>query len=406
MKPSQNDAEKASPADSLNEVDKRPESFKFLKVHDWTSDCRSVNNLLLHLLRKSGSVSSRTLYVWHLMNFCRYAGKTPDALIRLRRDSIERIVQKYADTLRPRSPRYSRTAILILRTFFRANGFKRAKELDLETYYVPPRSRLTRDYVPTRTEVFRMADLAGSPRNRAIILTLYSSGLRNSTFRALLYGDVASELESDQTNIMLKVYPEMKRIDPGACKGNIPYYTFICDEATQALKLYIKQRKEEYGDISDSDPLFSSNYNQIDKTLRAKKILCDRQLQTLVKSAAKSAGIIDWMHVHPHCLRKTYESVLRSPLLDGSTLDVKAQEFFMGHILPGSQDYYFDHSKIERMRIIYSKLRFERAPISNKFRVLKAAVARAFEDTGIDPEQTIEEYVKLRRSGQAGDLGL
>jgi len=68
----------------------------------------------------------------------------------------------------------------------------------------------------------------------------------------------------------------------------------------------------------------------------------------------------------------------------------------MGHVLPGSQDPYFDRSKIEHMRNQYSRLKFGRSPVENKFKVLKAVVSRAFEDTGIDPEQVILDYVKLK----------
>jgi hypothetical protein len=68
----------------------------------------------------------------------------------------------------------------------------------------------------------------------------------------------------------------------------------------------------------------------------------------------------------------------------------------MGHTLPRSQDTYFDRSKIEYMRNQYSRLKFGRAAVEKKFKVLKAAVARAFEDTGIDPEQVILDYVKLK----------
>jgi hypothetical protein len=85
-------------------------------------------------------------------------------------------------------------------------------------------------------------------------------------------------------------------------------------------------------------------------------------------------------------MRKAYETVLHSQLIDGGNLDVKTQEFFMGHVLPGSQDPYFDRSKGERMRTQYSRLKFGRATVENKVKVLKAAIARAFEDTGIDPE--------------------
>jgi len=314
---------------------------------------------------------------------------------------VEKLVQGYADSLRDASPRYSNLAIAILKSFFRANGFKRAKALELETYHAPPRFRITPEYIPTKSEIFRMADSACSLRDRAIILSLFSTGLRNSTLRAILYRDIAEELDSDFTNIMIPVYPKMKKIVPNACKGRIPYYTFTCGEATQALKLYIKEREERHGRLEGSEPLFCSEYNQIDKDHRKKKILTSRRLQIIVKSAAKRAGVNQWKAVHPHCLRKACETVLHGQLIDGYTLDVKTQEFFMGHVLPRSQDPYFDRSKVEHMRIQYSRLRFGRTVIENRFRVLKAAVARAFEDTDIDPEQVIEEYVKLKCSPHA-----
>jgi hypothetical protein len=69
-------------------------------------------------------------------------------------------------------------------------------------------------------------------------------------------------------------------------------------------------------------------------------------------------------------------------------------------VLPGSQDPYFDRSKIEHMRNQYSRLKFGRSTVENKFKVLKAAVSRAFEDTGMDPEQVIEEYVKLKHTDE------
>ena len=75
-------------------------------------------------------------------------------------------------------------------------------------------------------------------------------------------------MKADYANIMLPVYPEMKEIDPNTCKGGIPYYTFTCDEATQALRLYIKQREEDYGGIEESQPLFCSGYNQIHRADR------------------------------------------------------------------------------------------------------------------------------------------
>jgi len=379
-------------------VDKRLEHHKFLRVKGWRSTYRSINNLLLHLMRKSKSEGSKRLYLWHLYKFCKYTSMKPNELVALRRNRVEKLAQEYADSLRSASPRYSNLAIAILKAFFVANGFKRTKALELETYHAPPRFRITPEYIPTKSEVYRMADSACSLRDRAIILALFSTGLRNSTLRAIRYRDVAGELEKDYANVIMPVYPEMKDVEPSACKGGIPYYTFICDEATQALKLYIKERKEKYGGVDGSEPLFCSEYNQIHKEYRKRKPLTSRELQIIIKSVAKRSGITHWKAVHPHCLRKAFETVLHSQLIDGANLDVKVQEFFMGHVLPGSQDPYFDRSKAEHMRILYSSLRFGRSIIENKFKVLKAAVARAFEDTDIDPELVIEEYVEQKHS--------
>ncbi|RLI12587.1 MAG: hypothetical protein DRO43_06835, partial [Candidatus Hecatellales archaeon] len=78
----------------------------------------------------------------------------------------------------------------------------------------------------------------------------------------------------------------------------------------------------------------------------------------IVKEAARKAGIKDWIQVTPHCLRKTYDYILRSERIDGTRLDVKTQEILMGHKLPGSQDAYYDKTKVEELRKEYSKLNF------------------------------------------------
>ncbi|MHA1753993.1 MAG: hypothetical protein ACTSYR_00520, partial [Candidatus Odinarchaeia archaeon] len=80
----------------------------------------------------------------------------------------------------------------------------------MHSYFVPIRYRKVPEYIPTKEEVYRMADAAGSLRNRAITLVLWSSGLRVSTLCALNYGDVAEDLKRGEPPIMIPVYPEMK----------------------------------------------------------------------------------------------------------------------------------------------------------------------------------------------------
>ena len=379
-----------------------PKYLTYLRVNDWTSDYNSVNLLLKHLSRKSRSEASRRAYLKQVYSLCVSTGLTPDELAKLPKSKIEKLVQEHADKYNDgkHSIRYVNNIIHLLKTFFKVNGFKGAKALEIESYYMPSRYRKRPEYIPRKHEIYVMADSACSLRDRAIILTLYSSGLRNSTLRALLYRDVEHELKRGIDNVMIPVYPEMKLVDPNACKNNVPYYTFFCDEATQALKLYLREREEKYGRILGHEPLFASDYNQVPREERNSKIMSPRQLQQVVKQAARRARIPKWRYVTPHCLRKAFETVLHSELVDGGRLDPKIQDFFIGHILPGSQDAYFDQTDVEQLRAEYAKLNFGRVIVENKFKLLRKAVARAFEGSGIDPDKVIEEYVQMRRANK------
>ena len=302
-------------------------------------------------------------------------------------------------------------AVYALRAFFRANGYKGPRALELETYHVPRRFRTRPEYVPAKLETYRMADCAGSLRDRAMVLLLYTSGLRNSTMRALLVGDIMDELEEGLPIIRIPVYVEMKQWIPSACKGGIVYYSFIAEEASQALRLYLADRKLRYGSIERNEPLFISEFNKLTPEQRRMKFLTSREVQIDVKNAARSAGIARWEGVHPHALRKGFETLLHSQLIDGSSMDVKVQEILMGHILPGSQDTYFNLGNPEALRLLYSKLNVSRPTTENKFNRLRLAVAQAFADTDVDPDELMAEYVAARRSslsnqptGRAGSV--
>jgi len=372
--------------------------YTFLRVDGWKSEYISVNSLLRHLSRKCRSEASRRAYLSRLYSFCLYTGTDPDQLIMMPKELIEKHVQDYADQFNDgkHSLRYMNNIINLLRAFFIVNGFKGAQALEVEGYYMPARYRKRPEYIPRKNEVYLMADSACSLRDRAIILTHYSTGIRSSSLRALLIRDVKDELSKGVSNLLIPIYPEMKLIDPYACKGNIPYFIFTCDEATEAIRLYLRERKEEYEGILGHEPLFASEYNQISRNERKSKVLSPRQLQNVVKSAAQRAGLPQWQYVTPYSLRKAFETVLHSELVDGGRMPDKLEEFFMGHILPGTRDTYFDKTDIEMLRAEYAKLNFGRVVVENKFKILKVAVARAFEGTGIDPEKVIEEYVQMK----------
>ncbi len=284
-----------------------------------------------------------------------FANSTPDELVSQNKGQASKLVQEYIDSLASKnySTRYVNVCLAFLKTFYNVNGFKGSRTLEVERHYQPSRYRKRPEYIPSSSEIWDMATAAGSKRNRATILAVYTSGLRNSTFRAILYGDIKEELNSQKEILKFLVYPEMKKVDEAACKGNIPYYTFISKEAIEALKEYLVEKVQVEGSLEDDKPLFSSDSHSISVEQKSKTPIMKKTLEAMIKTAARKARVAKWKDVYPHCLRKAFESALRN-----ARLDPKDQEFLMGHILPGTQDVYYDKTKVEDLRRKYATVSF------------------------------------------------
>jgi len=325
-----------------------------LKVDGWSSGYESVNKLLRHLGRKTRSEGSRATYLKTLAMFVRYTGLNPDQLVALKKEEVEEKVQAFCDLAR--APRTANRKMEELKTFFKCNGFRNGDKcnLVLEKRYVGARQRSKPEYIPTDEEIYRMANEAGlNLKWRAFILALYTTGIRNSSLRAVRIGDVREELEADITPLLVRIYPEMKRIVPDACKNNIPYFVFMPKETVEAVKAYLEEREDRLGPLEDDQILFCTDNRQIPIDERPYTPLDMTAPQKFVRKAAKNAGIREWRYITPHSLRKAFERAIRN-----SGLNTKDQEFFMGHILPGTQDVYYDKTKIEEFRRKYAQIVF------------------------------------------------
>jgi len=305
--------------------------------------------------------------------------------------------------LRGRSARSANTALACLKTFFACNGFNKqnGSELRVRGYHQPPRTSNRAEYIPTLQESLAMAERCGSKRDRAIILMLVTTGLRSSALRALRVGDIAAELKEEKEILWVNVEASWNDRISGACKNCIPYYTFTASIATEAIKSMLQERKDRFGSYSAEEPLFVSNYNQISSHERRMKPLTVAQLGIIVHKAAKAADIPRWKDVRPHTMRKVLQSVLRSPLTDGSQMDHQDQVFLMGHIQAGSLEHYYDSTKTEKMRELYSKLVFEdRSPAQEFSLETTRKIAKLL---GVDPfkvKATKEKEIGRQLSSQ------
>jgi integrase len=386
--------------------------FSRLSSDGWSSGFESVELLLERLRGSTKSEASRNLYCYNLFMVCLWLTKqlrpsgepsqlaltgskfvkeheksknkwvklaaelnfeivNPDQLIAMAKedpDKISRLIRKLAlEHFEAGSFRYANNIIATMNTFFEVNKVK----LEIKCFSVRGRGRLRKrqEEVPSPAEALKMADVAGSLRNRLLILMLAYSALRNSTLRALVYNEeypeplyqeytIKKQLEKGLNCLALVVHPIMKNRDPNACKNNEVYYTFIPPVVTELLSLYLKEIKEKYGSLKDNQPIFHTENRRLPLAQRLFTILSPRELQKIVKDAAKRVGIKNWKLVTPHSLRKTFEIFLRDQPED-VRLDVKDREFLMGHLLPGVQDTYYVKYKIEEMRQKYARMNFE-----------------------------------------------
>ena len=390
---------------------------KFLRLSSdgWLSRFESVDLLLEHLRGMTRSTVSRDRYCYNLWVVCVWVtlqvkrsppeekasqqtlngGKSdeglssqkkrwmeiaeslsfdiinPEQLVSMARenpDQVARLIRMLAlEYYESESLRYANHILALADTFFKVNKV----DLTLECFSMRGRSRERKrqEYIPTLGEALKMADVAGSLRNRLIILFLTYTGSRNSTLRAQVYNEVyqdplyqdytiKKQLQRGESCLTIIVDKVMKKRVPGACKNNVSYYTFIPPTVTEYLRLYLRELEEKYGPLRDDQPIFHTENRRLPLAQRLMTPLSDRELQVIIKDAARKAGIKLWRFVYPHCLRKTFESFLRNQP-DDVRLDDKEREFLFGHLLPGSQDVYFDKTKIEEMRSKYARMVFE-----------------------------------------------
>jgi len=106
----------------------------YFRVEGWESEYQSVQKVLDHLSRRTKSESSRIQYLQTIAKLCRREGKSPQEMVALSQEEAEDRVQSYLDYMSKQgmSKRWINTSMWHLVSFFRANGFKKQRELELE----------------------------------------------------------------------------------------------------------------------------------------------------------------------------------------------------------------------------------------------------------------------------------
>ncbi len=165
-------------------------------------------------------------------------------------------------------------------------------------------------------------------RDRAILETLYSTGLRVSELVALN----RAQVDLQRREFMVRG------------KGRKPRIVFLSERAVEAIRDYMKLRDDNF------EPLFL-NYRHSKKgediTLGEKRRLSTVMVEYLVRNYARKAGIIK--KVTPHVLRHSFATEL---LVNGA--DIRSVQEMLGHSSITTTQIY-THLTNKRLREVHEK---------------------------------------------------
>jgi integrase len=193
----------------------------------------------------------------------------------------------------------------------------------------------------TNMDVKRLLDHCGSPRDRAIILTMFQSGMDVSTLCNLKYEDVAEGLARNEHPLRLNLYRQ---------KSGTEYYTFLGRDAVQTLKAYLNSLKARGIQLKPSDPLF------LKESYKAKKVegITPDLVQKLMREVAFKAGFVDrtlngkaFNPLSPHALRESFGGIMTGQGVPKTIVD-----FWLGHEIGGMAEAY-QEAQYEDVRRMY-----------------------------------------------------
>jgi integrase len=211
----------------------------------------------------------------------------------------------------------------------------------------PPRKKVIVEHVPTKDEVFQMAQSTGSLRNKAIILSLFQSGVRVGCLCKWTYGLVGEQVFPNiKPPVRVRVTPNL---DTKLNLYGLSYYlTGLGQEAAYSIRSYLEVRMRKGWSPQPSDTIFvADEHNGLGSAIKRENVW------RIVKVSAKMAGL-EPKSVWVHCLRKSFRKILNAtPQIDEDT-----KEALMGHKLPGSRGNYFDYHDENEVMAKYSQADF------------------------------------------------
>jgi site-specific recombinase XerD len=278
-----------------------------------------------------------------LLRFCEYSHITPDEFQNTEPKRARDIAWDFVETLMDK-PSVAVSNLSALKSFYRNKDgvqlpFDGSKFGKHRVQCDGRKSKI--EHVPSKAEVYAIVDAATSLRDKAMLLTLFQSGIRENALMKLTYGMVREQLENGTCPLTLKIDDTVDTKLKGYHLAQ--YITFIGKEAIEAIRRYLEVNERQY---SDDSFLFQSSW---------RNAICATSIWIGFKRAVKRAGY-DSRTMWVHDLRKAY----KANLVKGNVQE-ELSECLMGHKLKNSRESYMNREDaIEELRKAYEQADFTR----------------------------------------------
>lgn len=203
-------------------------------------------------------------------------------------------------------------------------------------------------------QVKALVDHARTPRDKAIILVNFQSGMDVSTLCSLLYCDISKGLKENEHPLKLEPYRQ---------KTGVDYYTFLGQDTCDALRVYIKDAESRGMRFEEKSPLFV--------TEKGKEPVETNNVQTMLKEVAVRAGLVSEQNngnsfnpLGPHSLRESFSSIMTNSGVPDTIVD-----FWLGHEI-GEMAKAYKTTQFESLKKMYldreKLLSISRSPIDSE----------------------------------------
>ncbi len=292
---------------------------------------RFLENLEVGQGKSPKTISNYHHYLQRFYDFTE--GKAPEALTLDDVHGYQLFLNRYRDQrehgLSMKTQNYHLIALRAFLKYLVKQDIKSLAPEKIDLKKIPERivDFLTRDEVE---RLFNVIDLSkkGGLRDRAMVETLYSTGLRVSELISLNRRQV--DLQRREFSVR--------------GKGNKPRIVFLSERCVKWISLYLAERQHNW------EPLFISfgrNRDDEELGLGEKRRLTAYSVQSMVRSNARLAGI--GKKVTPHVLRHSFATEL---LHNGA--DIRAVQDLLGHSSITTTQIY-THSTNPRLREVHEK---------------------------------------------------